>query len=60
MWIWQFLLKYNIIKHGEILKEDIETKIKVESGILSERYLNVSNLNNIILRRFMNVIYDIY
>jgi len=53
-------LKYNIIKHGEILKEDIETKIKVESGILSERYLNVSNLNNIILRRFMNVIYDIY
>ena len=34
------LLKYNIIKHGKILKEDIETKIGVESGILSD-YLDM-------------------
>jgi len=34
------LLKYNIIKHGKILKEDIETKIRVESGILSD-YLDM-------------------
>ena len=34
------LLKYNIIKHGKILKDDIETKIRVESGILSN-YLDM-------------------
>ena len=34
------LLKYNIIKHGKILKGDKETKIKVESGILSD-YLDM-------------------
>jgi len=34
------LLKYNIIKHGKILKEDTETKIRVESGILSD-YLDM-------------------
>jgi hypothetical protein len=34
------LLKYNIIKHGEILKGDKETKIKVERGILSD-YLDM-------------------
>ncbi|NMX21371.1 nucleotidyltransferase [ANME-1 cluster archaeon GoMg4] len=34
------LLNYNIIKHGKILKDDIETKIRVESGILSD-YLDM-------------------
>ena len=34
------LLKYNIIKHGKILKEDMETKVRVESGILSD-YLDM-------------------
>jgi len=34
------LLNYNIIKHGKILKEDIETKIRVESRILSD-YLDM-------------------
>ena len=34
------LLNYNIIKHGKILKGDKETKIKVESGILSD-YLDM-------------------
>ena len=34
------LLKYNIIKYGKILKEDIETKVGVESGILSD-YLDM-------------------
>ncbi len=34
------LLKYNIIKHGKILKDDIETKIRIESGILSD-YLDM-------------------
>lgn len=34
------LLKYNIIKHGRILKQDIETKVRVESGILSD-YLDM-------------------
>ena len=34
------LLKYNIIKYGKILKDDIETKIRVESGILSN-YLDM-------------------
>jgi len=34
------LLNYNIIKHGKIMKEDIETKIKVESRILSD-YLDM-------------------
>lgn len=28
------LLKYDIIRYGKILKDDKETKIKVESGIL--------------------------
>ena len=30
------LLKYNIIKHGKILKDEIETKVMVESRILSD------------------------
>ena len=34
------LLKYNIIKHGKILKQDIEIKIRVESEILSD-YLDM-------------------
>ena len=34
------LLKYNIIKHGKILKEDVETRIRIESGILSN-YLDM-------------------
>ncbi|MDP2753782.1 MAG: nucleotidyltransferase domain-containing protein [Nitrospirota bacterium] len=34
------LLKYNIIKHGKILKDDTETKVRVESGILSD-YLDM-------------------
>jgi len=34
------LLKYNIIKHGKILKQDMETKVRVESGILSD-YLDM-------------------
>jgi predicted nucleotidyltransferase len=34
------LLRYNILKHGKILKGDKETKIKVESGILSD-YLDM-------------------
>jgi len=34
------LLNYNIIKHGKILKEDIETKVRIESGILSD-YLDM-------------------
>jgi hypothetical protein len=29
------LLNYNIIKHGKILKDDTETKVRVESGIVS-------------------------
>jgi len=34
------LLKYNIIKHGKILKDDKETKMRVETGILSD-YLDM-------------------
>jgi len=34
------LLKYNIIKHGKILKYNIETRVKVESRILSD-YLDM-------------------
>ena len=34
------LLKYNIIKHGKILKDNIETRVKVESRILSD-YLDM-------------------
>jgi len=34
------LLKYNIIKHGVILKYDLKTKIRVESRILSD-YLDM-------------------
>ena len=34
------LLNYNIIKHGKIFKDDLETKIRVESGILSD-YLDM-------------------
>jgi len=34
------LLNYNIIKHGKILKDDIETKIRIESRILSD-YLDM-------------------
>ena len=34
------LLKYNIIKHGKILKDSIETRVKVESRILSD-YLDM-------------------
>lgn len=34
------LLKYNIIKHGKILKDEIETKVRVESRILSD-YLDM-------------------
>ena len=34
------LLKYNIIKRGKILKDSIETRVKVESRILSD-YLDM-------------------
>ena len=34
------LLKYNIIKHGKILKYNIEIRVKVESRILSD-YLDM-------------------
>ena len=34
------LLKYNIIKHGKILKDNIETRVKIESRILSD-YLDM-------------------
>ncbi len=34
------LLKYNIIRYGKILKDDKETTIKVEGGILSD-YLDM-------------------
>ena len=34
------LLKYNIIKHGKILKDSIETRVKVERRILSD-YLDM-------------------
>ena len=34
------LLKYNIIKHGKILKDDIEARVKVEARILSD-YLDM-------------------
>lgn len=34
------LLKYNIIKHGKILRDDIEARVKVEARILSD-YLDM-------------------
>ena len=52
------LLKYNRIKHGKILKQDIETKIRVESGILSD-YLDMKYYmdrhTNIAIKRIAKV-----
>ena len=52
------LLKYNIIKHGKILKQDMETKIRVESEILSD-YLDmkyyINRHTNIAIKRMAKV-----
>ena len=52
------LLKYNIIKHGKILKQDIKTKIRVESEILSN-YLDmkyfIDRHTNIAIKRIAKV-----
>jgi predicted nucleotidyltransferase len=53
-----FLLKYNIIRYGKILKDDKETKIKVESGILSD-YLDmkyyIDRHTNLAIKRIAKV-----
>ena len=52
------LLKYNIIKHGKILKDDIETKVRVESRILSD-YLDmkyyIDRHTNLAIKRIARV-----
>ena len=52
------LLKYNIIRYGKILKDDKETKIKVESGVLSD-YLDmkyyIDRHTNLAIKRIANV-----
>ncbi len=52
------LLKYNIIRYGKILKDDKETKIKVESGILSD-YLDmkyyIDRHTNLAIKRIAKV-----
>ena len=54
----QLKLKYNIIKHGKILKQDIKTKIRVESEILSN-YLDmkyfIDRHTNIAIKRIAKV-----
>jgi predicted nucleotidyltransferase len=52
------LLKYNIIKHGKILKDEIETKVMVESRILSD-YLDmkyyIDRHTNLAIKRIAKV-----
>ena len=52
------LLKYDIIRYGKILKDDKETKIKVESGVLSD-YLDmkyyIDRHTNLAIKRIAKV-----